>query len=399
MENSPVKVCMISCLHGLYDDRIYWKEALSLKKNGYDVTHIGVGKKDQHFISEHGIQLIEIKKKRYFENPFIDKLFRTITFKPSVYKSLLQKASELQADVYHFHDYQLNRIGPKLKLLPHLPKVIYDVHEPYPEIARYLNTSKGFAKIFHILFSIYIDHLQKKCSTKYDLVITTEENVAIYFQKFLKKNKVQIIYNYCDFDLMEFKENDKKIYDLIYIGGISSWRGIYELLETAILIRNSKLNLKILFLGNVKERGLKKRIEQFIDNEKLGSIFILKDSVSRKEVVRYLSLSRIGICIFRNNPVYHIILPIKVFEYFSAGLPIIGNNFGHTYHILMKEKAGIAIDEISAKNILDSTVYLLNSKTYYNELSINAKNSLANYSWKIMEIKLLELYSELCSEN
>jgi hypothetical protein len=31
---------MISSLHGLYDDRIYWKEALTLKHAGYDVIHL-----------------------------------------------------------------------------------------------------------------------------------------------------------------------------------------------------------------------------------------------------------------------------------------------------------------------------------------------------------------------
>ncbi len=42
-------VCMISSLHGPYDDRIYWKEALSLKKRGYDVFHVTTGENEQDY--------------------------------------------------------------------------------------------------------------------------------------------------------------------------------------------------------------------------------------------------------------------------------------------------------------------------------------------------------------
>ncbi len=81
-------VCMISSLHGLYDDRIYWKEALSLKNHGYDVIHVTTGEDDLDFVSEHGIRLIQVKKKRYFRNPYLDILFRKITFRPDIYKKM-----------------------------------------------------------------------------------------------------------------------------------------------------------------------------------------------------------------------------------------------------------------------------------------------------------------------
>ena len=127
-------VCMISSLHGLYDDRIYWKEALSLKNHGYDVIHVTTGEDDLDFVSEHGIRLIQVKKKRYFRNPYLDILFRKITFRPDIYKKMFGICEALHADVYHYHDIQINRFSRKLKQLSHAPTLIYDVHEDFSDL-------------------------------------------------------------------------------------------------------------------------------------------------------------------------------------------------------------------------------------------------------------------------
>ena len=102
---------MISSLHGLYDDRIYWKEAISLKNHGYDVIHVGTGDADLDFISEQGIRLIQIRKKRYFRNPYLDIIFRRFTGRPGIYGKMFRICSAIRADVYHYHDIQVNRIA------------------------------------------------------------------------------------------------------------------------------------------------------------------------------------------------------------------------------------------------------------------------------------------------
>ena len=395
MEKHPVKVCMISCLHGLYDDRIYWKEALSLKKHGYDVTHIGISEVEFDIITEHGIRLISIQRTRYFSNPYLDFLYKKLTFKANIYKRIFKTAKELNSDIYHFHDYQINRIVKQLKKLAHKPKVIYDAHEPYPEIERYLNHSKGLFKLIHILHSVYIDLLQKRYSGKLDAIITTEENVASYFKGFFTAEKVKIIYNYCDFDISTSADLEQKEFDLIYIGGISRWRGVFELLNTALEASKTNHPIKILLIGQIKEAGLKDTLLQIIQSENLHDWFTLKEFVPRNELIQYLTKSKIGVCIFKDNPVYHILLPIKIFEYMAFGLPTLVNNFGHTFRIISAENAGIAIDKPTPSNILKETLKILEDPGLYKTFSENAKNSVAKYTWDKMEKELWDLYLKL----
>ena len=66
---------MISSLHGPFDDRIYWKEALSLRKCGFEIIHLCVGRQHRDFISDEGIRIIEIKKGRFSRNQSGDRGF------------------------------------------------------------------------------------------------------------------------------------------------------------------------------------------------------------------------------------------------------------------------------------------------------------------------------------
>ena len=131
---------MLSSNHSLFDDRIYWKEALSLKQAGYDVCHIGVGKEEQSMISNEGIRLIQLSRDSG------ENFFRTLLGGRSIYYKLLEAARLEKADIYTFHDWQINLVGKKLKQLPHSPVVIYDVLEATADMLRSNIEEKGWLR-------------------------------------------------------------------------------------------------------------------------------------------------------------------------------------------------------------------------------------------------------------
>jgi glycosyltransferase involved in cell wall biosynthesis len=394
MDESGKTVCMISCLHPLMDDRIYWKEAVSLQKSGYQVTHIGVSDCSYDETSEHGIRLISIKRKQFFKNPFADKFYRTISFRPNIYTELFKKASELRADVYHFHDFQINRIGKKLKALPQHPKVIYDVHEPYPEIIEFGNNYKFFLKWIFRIYGRYIYYWQIKCAKKYDLIIATEEIVANSFAKALPKNRVDIIYNYSDLYLNCERTQENIVYDAIYCGGINSFRGVWTALDTAKLAKERNIKIKLLFLGNIKEPKLKDKINKFLNLYSLQDYVIFKGHVPYQNVSDYYKISRCGLVIFENNPIYHILMPIKTFEYLCFGLPIITSDFGHTKEIVNKHQCGTIIKKNSPENMLMAILNYKTKYSFYQTQSENGKAAFENfYKWELMDEKLINLYS------
>jgi glycosyltransferase involved in cell wall biosynthesis len=391
-------VCMISTLHGLYDDRIYWKESLSLKNNGYHVIHIGVGDENKDFISEHGIRLILIKQQRHFINPYIDILFRFITCRANTYRKILKMAVSIKAEVYHYHDYQLNRLTRKLKNLPWQPLLIYDVHEPYPITIRTLKSPNILISLFVRLYARYIYFWELKKSRYCHLIIATEENVAAKFAE--KTNvKTEFIYNYTNLHLLRSQNNESREYDAIYSGVVRSIRGVFEIIEAAHILLNMGKPVKVLFIGPISEIGLRESILKAIERDGLQNHVIVKDSVPYIEMESIYRMSKIGLLLLQDNKLHRTILPIKTFEYMAFGLPIVGSNFGHIERFIEESKAGLLVNPSDPGEIAKTLLALLEDDSLYKMLSENGINAVQHkYNWEIMEKKLLSVYSDLLSK-
>lgn len=389
-------VCMLSCLHGLYDDRIYWKEALSLKKHGYNVIHLGVGEEEKDFISEHGIRLISIKRKRYFTNPFVDKIFRTITFRKNIYKNIFLKANELNANVYHIHDLQLNKIGSRLKNLNQQPKVIYDVHEDYGDMIRYYHHRKGLVKLLLSGYAYIIDYLEKRRTKKYDYYIHVTKEILEKFHNINPSVKSEIIFNYSELS-PEIEDNSlNKNFDILYCGQISFNRGALELIEAVNILRENNSQIKALFLGdfNTSEFGIS--FNELISKLKLKTNIIHIPAIPHNEVSVYFKQSKIGICTLHPIKKFHDSIPIKIFEYMSFGLPIVASNFAYMEYYVNSSKTGITVDAKASAGIAKAIDKLLSDTKLYNSCSLAGTTAvIEKYNWQKMEDKLIPIYQEI----
>ncbi|RLD61287.1 MAG: glycosyl transferase [Bacteroidetes bacterium] len=399
MVHNPKKICFLSDTHGLYDDRIYWKEAISLKKAGYEAWHIFVGDKQEQGITKEGIHYIGLPQKTFSKKRIANYLLKKIS--PSnLYGEILEEATKINADVYHLHDLKLNRIGRKLQKLPRKPKIIYDVHEPHPEnILDYFET-KGIFNMLKKTYAAYIRWWEMKNAKNYDFVIATEENVRDRFRQHLAKEKVDIIYNYTNLqDARKNVEYNQKEYDAIYCGGITKFRGAWQILQAAKLAKEKKENLKILFLGSWFPAELKDKMIDYIQTNDLTENVILHENVPYSQVSGFYNKSRIGLGIFLPIRTHKIILQIKIFEYMNFGLPIIGSNFGHINDYIKKDKAGISVNPEKPEEIADALIKLLTDNEMYNQCRINGMKAVdEKYNWGVMEKKLVGIYGKVLGE-
>ncbi len=254
---------MIADTHGLYDDRIYWKEAVSLCRAGYEVHYILASDKNEKGITKEGIHYIKIERKLYSGNRYLNYLLKTI-LPGGLYNRMFKAALSVKADVYHLHDLKVNRFGLKLKRLAWKPKVIYDVHEPYPENIIDYNATSGIATPIKKLYAEYIRRWENRHAAQYDFVITTEENMKERFSKLLPEKRVQIIYNYTDLECSESQNKPvEKKWDAIYSGGITRLRGAMKILHAVKLAVIERQDLKVLFLGTCFPESLKKDMQNF----------------------------------------------------------------------------------------------------------------------------------------
>ncbi len=381
---------MISDMHNMFDDRIYEKEAVSLKKAGYSVCHICVGNENLNFVSKDGIQIVQFERKRHFDNSFFNKTYKLL-FVKNVYNLIFKEALAQKADIFHFHDFSLIKMVNKIKKKTR-KKIIFDAHDPFYQNVIDYNKGGLLKNIFYKLYSKYIQNLEKKYVSGFDKIITTENNLAQYY-----KNKIglspEIIYNYTTFEIAN--KTYKKEYDFIYCGIITVHRSVFQLLEAVLILKKQKPDVRIVFVGSFANVALSKKVYRYVENNNLQKNVILVGSIPYKEVSGYYKKSKIALAVFQQIPTHNIIVQIKIFEYTTLGLPMIASNFGHIKNYIEKDKTGLLVKAENPNDIAEKMQKLLYNNDLYNKLRRNALKVAPNYQWKIMEEKLLKIYDEI----
>lgn len=390
-----IKICFIADKHHLFDDRIYWKMAVPLKEKGFNVHYLLIGDNYEKGITEDGIYYEMLKVKTFSKNKYLNFIFKVIN--PfNNYKKLFKIARDLHADIYHFHDLWINRIGKKLKKLPQKPVVFYDAREPYAEDYISLTAAKGITKKMVGLFARYVDFWEKGRAKNYDLVISNEVTVRDNFRKKLGDNKAEVIYNFTDiyknYNSTSFSE---KKYDFIYCGGITESRGAFKLLEAVNIAKKTIPDITLVFVGRYSPTNLKHKLQHFIDTNNLKKNVHLFSFVKYKQVADFYNSSKVGLITWLPLKALTIKMPIKIFEYMAFGLPIIGSNFGHIKNYIERDNCGVTVNPDDSDQIAEAMVNLLNDNLKYERLSKNGREAtLQKYKWELELDRLIGFYNK-----
>lgn len=378
---------MLSCTHGLEDDRIYWKECLSLAKEGFSVTHIAVSNEDKNYTSAEGIHLIQVK--RTATNPLSRYQF---------YSKILETAARQKAAVYHFHDWQLNIIAATLKKLTWKPLVIYDAHESTRLLLAQDVTDKqltGVKKAYYSIKARQADKWEKKKSLICDAIITAEEYVLSTFPE-VNGQLRSVIHNYSYFPVQLTSSAVKKEYDVVYAGLLARNRGIIELIEAISYSKKNNTTISLLLLGGFCDITFEKEVQTLIKSEKLEDVITLHPSVPYKEVPAFLEKSKIGICTWHHTHKNKQAIPIKLFEYMACGLPVIFSNDCYASEFVTKSQCGLLVNPTAPAAIAQAILQLLNDGTMYQFYAHNGKEAVKTiYNWEKESLKLINLYNQL----
>ena len=392
------KICMLADSHDLYDDRIYWKEAVSLVRAGYEVHYILAAEGESRGTTEEGIHFVRLRRDR-----FPGHLVRNYVAKRTsggLYEKMFSEAATLRADVYHIHDLRVNRLGRRLRKLGHHPRLVYDVHEPYPENILDYWPRRGLKGILRRPFARYTRRWERRAVAGYDLVITTEENLRDRFSGYFPGKRVEIIYNYTDLPATAAAgEAVGKEYDAIYTGGITPHRGAWKILEAVRIAKIRKPGIRVLFLGSWFPPDLKTEMAEAIAKHGLKENILMKDAVPYPEVTEHYLKSKVGLGIFLPIKTHRIILQIKIFEYMNFGLPILGSDFGHIARIIDAHKCGLTVDPENPEAIAAGLLKLLSGESPFETMGQRGTEAAQkHFRWDRMADRLLQLYGTLISK-
>lgn len=371
-----VKICILTTGHQALDNRIFYKQALSLRKKYEDITLIVPDSRE--FYVEQGIKIIGV--------PRAGSLFGRFKLGDTVVK----KAVEVKADIYHFHDFEL--IYKVMKIKKALPgcKIIYDVHEHYPDMMR---MSKKVPRILRPLATFLVDKTELRKAKKFDQIITADDAVKERFDRV--NPRVDVIYNFSEFQPAE-GDNTEKEYDVIYQGGITLERGVFHVVQAINILRDKFPDLRMIFVGPFDDPEGRDLVYNYIEEHDLDRNVLFAGRVPHVEVEEYIRKSRIGVVTLLPLPKYYKNIPIKQFEYMSCGIPVVGSDLPPIKRFVTKYNSGIIVDPTKPEEIAKAINILLSDSRLCQEMGDNGTKAVREeYNWGKMEEKLLKIYSRL----
>lgn len=363
------KVCHITSAHGRYDVRIFLKQCKSLAKSGCDVTLIVNDDKDDEIMD--GVKITSTKHKPK------NRIDRFMNSK----KLLMNKAVEVDADIYQLHDPDLLPIGNKLKKIG--KKVIFDSHEDVPEQIRDKQWIPGIIR--NLISSIY-EAYEKKSIKKYDAVLSVTPHIIDRLKK-INSNAVMITnYPIVEEGVEIIRKPERAI---CFAGGISKQWCHDKILKAIEDIDN--INYILAGAGHNEYLLMLKSLPAWKKVEYRGK-------VPYTEVKKIYSRSSIGMALNYSAQAEEqgTLGNTKLFEFMESKLPVICTNYTLWKDIVDRYKCGICVDPNNVEEIRDAVNYMLNNPEEARIMGENGRRAIIDkYNWGIQEKMLLELYKTI----
>ncbi len=368
-----IKVIHVGYFHRFDDVRILRKECVSLVKSGYDVTFVTSNRNgtfDEKELLGVKIKVIPLEGKRFI---------RYFSYK----RKLLDFLLKADADIYHVHE--ANLISVALKLIKRGKKVIYDLHEDNPSLF-YTTATIAYGRLAGYIAKKYMSYRETKLIKRSSHIFHVSDLLDERLHSMGVTNCTGI-FNYPIIEESVVKSNKKN--QICYIGGISEQRGITNLVKAM-----EYLDCELKIAGKVSSGYLNElsKLPGFEKTEFLGLL-------DKDGVIKLLSESLLGMCTLKYTRNHYHSMPVKLFEYMNASIPVVSSNFPVMKNIVESSNCGVCVDPDSIEDITSGISKLLKDDSLRIKMGQNGFEAVqTKYNWNIEEKKLISVYDNLIKE-
>ena len=182
--------------------------------------------------------------------------------------------------------------------------------------------------------------------------------------------------------------DDKKIV-LMQGGGINVHRGAEEL----IMAFQPQYGLKNVLLCFIGGGDVWEKIRQQVQELELTDVVHFMEKMPYDKLMQYTALADIGVSL--DKPVslnYQYSLPNKVFDYISAGVPVLASSLLEVKKIVEEYQVGLCVNSHEPAHIANRIAYMLEDPARYKHWKNRTIDASKELCWENEEKVLSEVY-------
>ncbi|MFB4474023.1 glycosyltransferase family 4 protein [Oceanobacillus caeni] len=163
----------------------------------------------------------------------------------------------------------------------------------------------------------------------------------------------------------------------IYVGNIGLAQDDDIIKKLALELNNRNIELTIMGYGLKRDE-----LKDFIKENQLKNVNFVKPT-TRKECFKIISKHQVGIVTLVNQDVFKTVLPGRVIDFMTCGVPMVASVSGLSREIILNEKVGFVSDSQNVEELIGYIEQLKDDKKLQKGMSENGKKFVEeNFLWE-----------------
>ena len=358
------------------DERAFGREALPAVAYGLQIAIIG----PHSLTSRVGqVEFVAIPKSR-------SRLWRMLlSFR------ILRQALKQNAQIYHVHSPEFVPAGLALKLVFN-KRVVYDTREDFPSMM----LTKAYLPVRWRKPMSRIVSLVEKLAARFLNAVITADSGSLRPLAQTGKSRKLVLYNFPNLRFFPARDHAEKFYDLVYRGGLSDRAGTFVLLKALRLLVDRGLRARLLLFGYTDNAESERQLRNELVFLGLEDLVTLHGRIPHEAMASTLSKARISVCPLQNIPKFMNNIPVKVFESWACGLPVIATDLPPIRPFFQHGKLGLLVKPGDPVDLANAIRRLLTAPDLIEEFGRSARQAVfQRYNTSAEIHKLANLYGQV----
>lgn len=357
--NKLPRLCHFTALHTELKSRSFYMQFMPLAAGGTRVRYVSpAGIRGRH----HRVDFVALPKRRGW--------LRHLLAIPS----LLNLLRKQRAGLYHFQDLELLPTALLLKLLLR-KRVVFDCYEDFASMAL---TMRNAPLLLRSVAASMVSAGLRVAVHSFDGVMTADPLTLRKMARTGRCHKITF-YNFPNLDVFPpLAAEPAKDFDIVYRGGLSERAGTWVLLDGMRLLALRGKSARLLLIGYCDDSAVEAALRERIRELDLAGHVELMKRIPHDEMAQALSRARIGISPLQDVPKFRVNIPVKVFEYWACGLPVIASDLPPIRPFFKNVNGGLLFQPADASALAHSMGWMLDHPEISSRMGRNGRDAVVH---------------------